>query len=501
MIKELNDLIHFVKTSVWRDEELLRFFCNNEPNVLHLYRIIWSKNLLTDDAAARLAGTSLSTYKKQARQLRQHLREMIVFFNDEKAKADATEKNQVEGALDTALMNLLHARGYPHASQEMAKRLYRRGIDYEVPALAAEALRVLKESALSTGGNENHFEDFSRRYWEYRGYADAEAQAADCFQWAALPSLRKKNARAMLPELTRQRLATLEPHRGKTPSYMFHVYYYTILGNYLMELPDYEGALNCYDEAIAYFSAKQYPVVRPMTTFHYAKVPAFILLERFEAAEASVLASLDYAPEGSSYFFKAYEMYFYLAMHTGQYSRALDIFQTVTFHKRFGNLREPRRETWHILGAYLFLVLQLSQLPVPEKSLPPFRSNRFANETTGFSRDKEGMNVAILIAHVLLQLVERKTDQMLERIQALDKYRERHLRESATDRSEVFIKILTLLPKVNFESAKFRTKAAPLLDRLACLPRQLTNPAHELEIVPFEILAQLVTQWLAPARK
>lgn len=498
MIKELNDLIHFVKTSVWRDEELLRIFCGNEPEALHLYRAIWSKNLLTDDAAAKVAGTSLSTYKKQARQLRRRLREMIVFFNDEKAKADATEKNQVEGVLDTALMNLLHARGYRHAPLELAKRLYRRGIDYEVPVFVADALRILKEHA---GANEIHLEDYSRRYWEYRGYADAEEQAADCFQWASLPSLRKKAVRASLPEQTRQRLAALEPFRGKTPSYMFHVYYYTILGNYLMELPDYEGALHCYDEALAYFRGKRYPVVHPMTTFHYAKVPACILLGRFEAGETAVLASLDFAPEGSSYFFNAYEMYFYLTMYTGRYDRALDIFQTVTFHKRFGNLREPRRETWHILGAYLFLVFRLSQLPLPESSLPPFRSNRFANETMGFSRDKEGMNVAILIAHVLMQLVEGKTEQMLERIQALDKYRERYLRESATDRSEVFIKILTLLPKVNFESAKFRAKAAPLLERLASLPRQLTNPAHELEIVPFETLAQLVTQWLASARK
>ena len=162
--------------------------------------------------------------------------------------------------------------------------------------------------------------------------------------------------------------------------------------------------------------------------FHYKKVPACILLERFEAGEAAVIAGLDFAPDGSDYFFQAYEMYFCLAMHASQYEQALDIFQTVSFHKRFSQLQEPPRERWHILGAYLFLAYRLGNLPLPEKSLPVFKSQRFANETQAFSRDKDGMHVAILIAHVLLQLLEGKTDQLLERIQALDIYRERYLR-------------------------------------------------------------------------
>ena len=496
MIKELNDLVHFAKTSVWRDEALLASFCDQDPDVLLLYRILWSNNLLTDAGAAKTAGVSLSTYKKLARRLRRHLREMAVFFNDEKARVDATVNNYVEGVLEVALMNILHGRGYRHAPLEMAKRLYRRGLDYEAPAFAAEALRVLKESVLSVEGNEKQFEEYSGLYWEYRAYADAEERAADCFQWVKLPYLRKKSVRHHLPELTRRRIEALEPFKGRTPSYMFHVYYYTIRGNFHLETADYEGALQCYDEAIAYFRAKRYPVVNPLSMFHYSKVMACILLGRYEAGEAAVIASLDYAPDGSFNFFNAYEMYFYLAVHTGHYAQALDIFQTVTLHKRFGNLRAPQRETWHILGAYLFITYRLADLHLPDKSLPPFKSYRFANETQAFNRDKNGMNVAILIAHVLLQLVEGRRDEVLERISALDKYRERYLRESDTDRSELFIKILTLLPKNNFDPAVFSKKAAPLRKKMSALPRQLTNPAHELEVVPYEALVELLTAYL-----
>lgn len=496
MIKELNDLVHFVKTSVWRDSELLTFLSGGDAAALRLYQAIWSENLLTDDAAAKASGTGLTTYKKQARQLRKHLRAMTVFFSDEKAKADATVKNYLEGTLEIALLNLLHARGYRHAPLEIAKRLYRRGLDYEVPAFVTEALRILKESVLSVEGNEQLFDDYSGQYWEYRAFADAEERAADCFQWIKLPYLRKKSAHGAWKERTGQRLEILDRYKWKTPSYMFHVYYYTIRGNFLMESLDYEGALSCYAEAITYFSAKKYPVINTLAMFHYSKIPACILLGRYAEGETAVLTSLDFAPDGSFNFFNACEMYFYLTMYSGKYDQALDIYQTATLNKRFGNLREPQREGWIIFGAYLFIVYQVHKRPWPAKNLPVFKSYRFANQTQTFNRDKDGMNVAILVAHALLQLIEGKTDEMLERIQALEKYRERYLRDTDSDRSELFIKILTALPKVNFDPDLFSKKAAPALHKLSTLPRQLTKPAHELEIVPFEILTELIEGWL-----
>ncbi|MCB9332859.1 MAG: hypothetical protein H6574_17440 [Lewinellaceae bacterium] len=65
MIKELNDLLHFVKTSVWRDEQLLTFFANTDPELLHLYQTVWKNNLASDAEAARTADLGLTTYKNR----------------------------------------------------------------------------------------------------------------------------------------------------------------------------------------------------------------------------------------------------------------------------------------------------------------------------------------------------------------------------------------------------------------------------------------------------
>ena len=53
MIKELNDLAHFIKTSVWRDEALLAAFSDAEPELQQLYRQLEALDLAAGSAAAR----------------------------------------------------------------------------------------------------------------------------------------------------------------------------------------------------------------------------------------------------------------------------------------------------------------------------------------------------------------------------------------------------------------------------------------------------------------
>jgi hypothetical protein len=111
------------------------------------------------------------------------------------------------------------------------------------------------------------------------------------------------------------------------------------------------------------------------------------------------------------------------------------------------------------------------------------------------------MNIAILAAGVLLEFVEGKEIALWDRISALEKYRERYLRGSeGTHRSQLFIKILVILSKYNHDGGKFLDKAAPYLEELRTAPLQITNQAHELEIVPYERLVFLMSEVLDKRR-
>ncbi len=496
MVKELNDLIHFVKTSVWRDEALLEFFSKNQSGLPVLYRAIWQNACPSDAAAAKAAGVCLTTYKKQARALREQLRQLTVFFDHEKARVDTGVKNQLEGALETALLQLLYQRGYRHAPLEIAKRLYRRGRDYEFPVFVAEALRVLKAAAGAGHGTEWQFDDYSREYWRFRTAVNAEEQALECWQRTQLPRLRNGSERRVFLESLGSQLDQLEPFVGQLPSQQFHLYYFLARGYFLVATGRYAEALERYELALAHFRSKNYPVQTILAALYAAQVPACMHLKKFSAGESVVQAGLDCVASGSAQFFLFCERYFILKMHAGRPDQALEIYQTATLHKRFAAQTAAQQECWRVLGAYLFILYRLEGREVPEKPFPVFRSVRLANETALCAQDKTGWNAAVQLALLLLQLVENREDELFGRLLALDKYRRRHLVDCGAERSALFARILCLLPKSRFSGPEFLSLAQPLLKQMEQLPPRLSDQHCELEIVPYDLLIARIAGFL-----
>ncbi len=64
----------------------------------------------------------------------------------------------------------------------------------------------------------------------------------------------------------------------------------------------------------------------------------------------------------------------------------------------------------------------------------------------------------------------------------------------------MFIKILVILSKYNYDSEKFPEKVRPYLEELRKAPLQLSNQSHELEIIPYEALVRLLTDSMRARR-
>jgi hypothetical protein len=226
------------------------------------------------------------------------------------------------------------------------------------------------------------------------------------------------------------------------------------------------------------------------------------MLGEYDNGALDAEISLKIPEEGTVNWFSAMEAYIYLAIHTRHYEKAFDLYQTAYNHRRRSALQPNRQDIWHTLGAYCNVLQQLTDMPPPE-DFPKFKSRQFLNSIQNYSRDKDGMYVAILVAHVLLQLVEEKEDEFQDRLLTLEKYRNRYLRKtgSGTDRSVLFIKILGLLPRAGYLRDGFIQKSQLFLQELKQAPLQLANQAHELEIVPFEHLIELIADYLERKRR
>ncbi len=497
MIKELNELVWYAEKSLWRDEALLGFLCKNKPEVLQLYNLIQKHHFKSDEEAAKSIGLCLTTYKKYAKALKMHLQDMVFFYNEEKARADLRLKNLFEGIKDLGAMRLLYARGCKLASKEVAESLLKRGLLYDWPDFVQYAALYLRDCALRVSGNEKEFEYYANLYHQYKGWADLENQAWEYVQRTQLPYRRKTGARQVKPEQTRRYIRTLQEHVDTAPSIMFHIHFYLLNNQYFLETYDHTALLKNSNKALAYLENKPYQINNLQAAFHYMKVIAYTYLGNYEEGEQAAQTGLDLAAEGTASWFSAQEVYLYLSLHTCNYEKAFSVYLQVYKHRRFVALHAAQQELWHISGAYCYILHHLTGIPLPS-GFPTYKSGKFLNGIQNYHNDKDGMNIAILIAHFLLQLLEGKDIAVWDRIAALAKYRERYLMDDPfVARSEIFIKMLVLLVKTGFQRAVFLEKLAPLLDDLRKLPLQLTNQAHELEIVPYENLIHLITNQLS----
>ncbi|UYZ63047.1 hypothetical protein [Hymenobacter weizhouensis] len=178
------------------------------------------------------------------------------------------------------------------------------------------------------------------------------------------------------------------------------------------------------------------------------------------------------------------ETYFLLAVHAGQYARAYELLQQAHKNPYFLKQRAAAQQRWELYEAYL-------QFVRPDQS--PLKMRHFAQfvqTVPDYSRDKQGYNVAILILQFLYFLRRHDIEGLLARLEGLRKYEQRHLRDPATLRSQLFFRMLLTTVKENFEPDACARKAQPLLERLQAAP-QPGEAYGEIEIIPYEDLWRL----------
>ncbi|RIY05343.1 hypothetical protein D0T11_20575 [Hymenobacter rubripertinctus] len=178
------------------------------------------------------------------------------------------------------------------------------------------------------------------------------------------------------------------------------------------------------------------------------------------------------------------ETYLLLAIHAKQYSQAVDLLQQARKNPYHRKQRAAAQQRWELYEAYV-------QFVRPEES--PLKMRHFAQfvqTVPDYSRDKQGYNVAILVIQFLYFLQRRDIEGLLARLEGLRKYEQRHLRDPATLRSQLFFRLLLMTVKQNFAPDACEKKALPLLERLRAAP--LPGQAYgEIEIIPYEDLWDL----------
>jgi tetratricopeptide (TPR) repeat protein len=186
--------------------------------------------------------------------------------------------------------------------------------------------------------------------------------------------------------------------------------------------------------------------------------------------------------------YKTLIVQFIVFNHSNQFDKAYDTYLKAVSHSNFSKQYSEVREIWYINEAYVYYFHVKAAISTPvNKRLKKFRLNKFLNEVPVFSRDKRGMNINILILHVLLLLHRKEYEKVADRAEALRAYTKRYLRKDETFRSNCFIKMLIQIPASNFHKAAVSRNTADLYKKLTSVGIA-HNKSAEVEIVPYETL-------------
>lgn len=106
------------------------------------------------------------------------------------------------------------------------------------------------------------------------------------------------------------------------------------------------------------------------------------------------------------------------------------------------------------------------------------------------------MNISVLIVQILYAVAEKDYKKSSDRIEGIEKYCSRYLKDESTFRSNCFIKMLLQAPQANFHREATRRKAERYAKQLLTMPLDAANQAHEVEIIPYEQLWEMALESL-----
>ena len=182
-----------------------------------------------------------------------------------------------------------------------------------------------------------------------------------------------------------------------------------------------------------------------------------------------------------------------MQMHDQSYMSAYFTYLECKKEKVFDKAAFNIAESFKVAEAYLYYLISIHKLKGDKKA---FRINKFLNEVPTFSKDKRVTNVPILIIQILYLIQRKQYNKVFDRLDALTRYTSRYLRRNEAFRSNCFIRMLVKVGEQSFHRVAVERHTKELRKKLSKVPITISGQTHEVEIIPYEDLWEMVVDSL-----
>jgi len=494
-MQDLQELVQIITPTKLRSIELL----DNDPDTPSLLRTFYEgiaeERFTTDQEAAEYfynEDETSSTYQSLRNNLKNRLINSIFLINMKQASYTERQRAFYECNREWAATKILIANNARVSGIALCHKILKIAKKYEFSELVLDVSRMLRLHYGTREGDKKKFDRYNKLFKKYEDIWKEENLAEEYYSQLAIEYVNNKEQHQETFENAAQCYEDVKPALERHQSYRLQFCATLIRTIQYNCIGDHQRTIDVCEEGVRLFEAKDYRADTPIQIFLHQKLVCHIQLKQFEEGEKTALKCLELAVEGHYNWFKYQELFFLLSMHSREYRQAHDILSLVINHSRFRFLPDVIRETWRIFEAYVHYLVKIGKIDLPDEikdeSYSKFRVGRFLNETPIFSKDRRGMNIPILVIHILFMILQKKHDEAIDRIEAIEKYCSRYLVKGSTFRSNCFIKMLLKIPDSAFNKIKTIRQAKKYRRRLDEHPLNVTNQSHEIEIIPYEDL-------------
>lgn len=501
-MRNLVDLAQIVTKTKLRSVELIGEPGDGISKLQEFYDLVSEGRFADDDeAAGHFYGKNKNYpgYQKLRKTLKDRLVNSLFIIDLKQASYNDRQKAYYEAYKEWAAAKILFGKHARTAAAGLGRKLLKIARKFEFTELIVDICHTLRLYYGTIEGDYKKYQQYNEDLRYYEQLWIAENRAEEFYIDLSIGFINSKATKADFQEKALGYYGQVRQNLEQYDSYQLHLCGRLIEVSIHTSVNDYENTLDVCNRAIAFFEKKDFAARVPLQVFQYQKFICHVQLRQFEAAKESARACLEYLEEGSFNWFKLYELYFLLYTHSGQYEQADEILNKAMGHPAFGGLPENIQETWKISEAYLYFLECAGHLPAEEgegQNGRSFRLSKFLNEMEVFSRDKQGMNIPILIIELLLGIAQKKYDELIDRVEAMEKYRSRYLRDEGVERANRFLRMLLQLPKNAFRREEALAKAREDQMALEAMPVEMANQTFEIEIIPYEKLWEMALEIL-----
>lgn len=493
-MENLRELAQLVTKNKLKSINILDLNSGRRSKYVELYEKVVNDEVGSDEEA------SLALYPKkkpggaQYRKIKAGLKSRLVntlFFIDvKKANFNDRQTAHLNCFKDWAAANILLGKHARNSGIELCHRVLRHAEQYEFTELCRDATKALRLHYGSILGDYKQYNYYRDYYQRLNQIVEWEDEAEFAYTDVIIKYVNGKSTEEEVHQLAQQHYERLKPILEQCSAYRLHLYTGLIRLMTHSIVNDFRGVRNAAREMAEFFEAKDYDAEMPLQISYYYQLVANTQLREFKAGKAVAEKCLGRIKEGSFNWFKYYELYFLLAMHTGEYREAYRVFTIVINHRGLRNLPQHAQEIWKIYEAHLHYLIVSERVEIPESDsrFTKFRLGRFLNETPIYSKDKRGLNVAILSIQILFLIQQRKFGRAIDKMEAIEKYCSRYLNQADTIRSYYFIKMLLSIAQGSFHRVAAENKAERYAKKLRTIPLEEANQNFKIEIIPYEDL-------------